>query len=72
MADNAWSRSRRVSLMTQREMASKLGITASTVNKYENDPAKMTGTFMQRWYNEVSGEGKKILDKEMRHFFAQV
>lgn len=65
----ALAAARKSSLMTQPEMAEKIGCTVPTLIEWEKDPSKVRIGDFQGIYNSVGADGKAILEKYIDDLF---
>lgn len=61
---------RKSSLMTQEDLAKKLGTTVQTVSKKENAPDRMSIRELSKWYSLMGSDGKVWIREYVASFFA--
>lgn len=72
MASSLVAKARMSALKTQEEFAPLLGVSATTLIKYEQDPDTwMTPARLRVYYANVGADGKKMLRKYVSSFFAE-
>lgn len=65
------AQARMTALKSQEEFAPLLGVSMSTLCKYENNPDKwMTAERLKVYYNNVGADGKRLLERYTSSFFA--
>lgn len=60
---------RKSSLVTQKNMAAKLGCSTTTLVELEKNPEKIDLGTLGRFYQHVGADGKAILERYVNGFF---
>lgn len=72
MASNLVAKARMSALKTQEEFAPLLGVSTTTLIKYEQEPDRwMTPERLRVYYNNVGADGKRMLRRYAASFFAE-
>lgn len=72
MASNLVAKARMSALKTQEEFAPLLGVSSTTLIKYEQDPDTwMTPARLRIYYANVGADGKKMLKQYAASFFTE-
>jgi len=66
---NPIAEARKASLMTQEDLARRLGCTAANVSIVERDFGRMTLEQLSGWYGYMSDAGKQIIREYVDNFF---
>ena len=67
--DTVLSKARRVSLLSQRDMGERFGVSAMSIGNWEREPMKMRLQDVVHWYCQCTDAGKAIMRPWIASFF---
>lgn len=64
----ALASARKASSLSQHEMGKKLGLTQVRVSQLERDPNSLNLATIRKWHENVTDDGKALIDKSLVDF----